>query len=104
MADLSNYSMADLIQEWIMDRARGPLLLQKAVDLDGVDAVIAFAVEQGVPRGTIMFSLRRAGCIEAKPKEPKPDADPFLEKVETLWRKDRARLMQIVNGLYNAGR
>ncbi len=96
--DLSNYSMQDLIQEWIMDRARGPLLLQRAVELDGLDAVVAFAVAQGVPKGTIMFALRRAGCIQAPEREA--DADPFRTKALKLWKQNPERLMSLVEELY----
>ncbi len=83
-----------------MDRARGPLLLKRAVELDGIEAVVAFAVEQGVPKGTIMFALRRAGCIQASEREP--DADPFRTKAMKLWKQNPERLMALVEELYRA--
>lgn len=83
--ELSNYSMKDLIQEWIMDRARAPLLLQRAVALTSVEEVVAFAVESGVPHGAIMFALRKAGCVEVKPREPKPD--DALRRFKREWKK-----------------
>ena len=98
--DLSNYSLPDLIQEWLLDRARAPKLLQRAVELEGVDAVIAYAKENGVAPSTMRFHLIKAGCLEAKPKE-KPE-DPFADKVAKLWKKDAARLMAEVERLYNA--
>ena len=81
-----------------MDRGEGSLLLQKAVELGGVDAVVACAVEQGVPKRTIMFALQRAGCIQAFEREP--DADPFRTKAMKLWKQNPERLMALVEELY----
>lgn len=97
--DLSNYSARDLIQEWILDRARAPLLLKKAVELEGIEGVLALAKEHGVAPSTMRLYLMKAGCIATEPK-PKPE-DPFRDKVEKLWRRDRARFMDIVEGLWS---
>lgn len=105
MADLSNYSMHDLLQEWIMDRARAPILLQRAVELEGIDAVIAYAVENGVPRGTIMFALRKAGCVQSTPKDPSPsdEADAVRRKLRKLWRDHQDTVKDEITRLFHHG-
>jgi hypothetical protein len=90
--------MEELVQQWVQDRTRSPLLLKTAVALQGVDAVIAYAIEIGVSKNVIMFTLRRYGCIQSPARERDPD--PFYTKVKKLWRQDKARLMALVEEFY----
>jgi hypothetical protein len=74
------------------------------VELEGVDAVIAYAVENGVPRGTIMFALRKAGCVQSEPKEPpspSDEADAVRRKLRKLWRDHRNIVQDEITRLFN---
>ncbi len=96
--ELSNYSMEHLVEEWLLDRKRAPILLKVAVEKSGPHGVIEYAISLGVPRMLIMRALRDAGCIPRA--EKKADADPFRTKVERLYRKNPERLIAIIEDLH----
>jgi hypothetical protein len=85
-----------LVEQWLRNRTEGPLFLKAAVARAGVDAVVACAIALGVSKNVIMFTLRSYGCMPAPPRDP----DPFYTKVKKLWRKDKARLMALVEEFY----
>lgn len=96
--DLSTYSMEELLQQWVQERTRSPLLLKEAVARGGVDAVVAYVIALGIKKQVIVFKLRHAGCIQWPARERDPD--PFYTKVKKLWRQDKARLMALVEEFY----
>ena len=97
--DLANYSPETAVEEWLLDRARGNLLLKHAVSDKGIDWVISYAVSLGCSRGIITRTLRDYGLMPKAETRPQIE-DPFGDKVRKLWKRDAARLMLEVEKLY----
>lgn len=100
MADLSNYSADDALDEWANDRTRAPLLLRHAVEISGVEYVLDGIMKRGFRKSVALGALKTIGAIQTPKREP-PE-DPFRDQITRLWKRDRDRFMKLTEELYHA--
>jgi hypothetical protein len=103
-SNLANYSMHDLIDEWISDRQRAPLLLKQAVALSSPEEVVAYAVRRGVSKGVILCVLRDYKLLPKAAKTAKDLEAVFARRVAKLWRQDHSRLVAEVERLQSSAK